>query len=136
MPREAGLVFGQLLGRTFTQHRTATRAALWPGTVYADPYGHVLVLVKWVPPGPGRGGLLLAAGPLLWLVVSYGAWNLRPWAWWAGMAATGITVVGVVVNIINGVGILQAMASAPLSIVIFIYLLLPDIRRVFGVGSA
>ena len=82
------------------------------------------------------GGLLLAAGPLVWLLVSYGAWNLRPWAWWAGMVATGITVVGVVVNIINGVGILQAMASAPLSIVIFIYLLLPDIRRVFGMGNA
>jgi hypothetical protein len=82
------------------------------------------------------GGLLLAAGPLVWLLVSYGAWNLRPWAWWAGMVATGITVVGVVVNIVNGVGILQAVASAPLSIVIFIYLLLPDIRRVFGIGSA
>ena len=82
------------------------------------------------------GGLLLAAGPLAWLLVSYGAWNLRPWAWWAGMVATGITVVGVVVNIINGVGILQAIASTPLSIVIFIYLLLPDIRRAFGVGSA
>jgi uncharacterized membrane protein (DUF2068 family) len=82
------------------------------------------------------GGLLLAAGPLVWLLVAYGAWNLRPWAWWAGMVATGITVIGVVVNIINGVGILQAVASAPLSIVIFIYLLLPDIRRVFGIGSA
>jgi uncharacterized membrane protein (DUF2068 family) len=82
------------------------------------------------------GGLLLAAGPLVWLLVSYGAWNLRPWAWWAGMVATGITVIGVVVNIINGVGILQAVASAPLSIVIFIYLLLPDNRRVFGIGSA
>lgn len=52
------------------------------------------------------------------------------------MAATGITVVGVVVNIINGAGILQSVASAPLSIVIFIYLLLPDIRRVFRVGNA
>ena len=82
------------------------------------------------------GGLLLAAGPLVWLLVSYGAWNLRPWAWWAGMVATGITVVSVVVNIINGVGIVQAVASAPLSIVIFIYLLLPDIRRAFGIGSA
>ena len=82
------------------------------------------------------GGLLMAAGPLVWLLVSYGALNLRPWAWWAGMVATGITVVGVVVNIINGVGILQAVASAPLSIVIFIYLLLPDIRRAFKIGSA
>ncbi len=37
-----------------------TRSALWPGTVYADPYGHVLVLVKWVPQGASRAGLLLA----------------------------------------------------------------------------
>ena len=36
------------------------RSALWPGTLFADPYGHVLVLVKWVPPRAGRSGLLLA----------------------------------------------------------------------------
>lgn len=36
------------------------RTALWPGTVFADPYGHVLVLVKWVPPRAGRSGMLLA----------------------------------------------------------------------------
>lgn len=36
------------------------RWTLWPGTVFADPYGHVLVLVKWVPQRPGRSGLLLA----------------------------------------------------------------------------
>jgi hypothetical protein len=36
------------------------RDALWPGTVYADPYGHVLVLVKWIPQQPGQTGLLLA----------------------------------------------------------------------------
>lgn len=37
-----------------------TRSSLRPGTVYADPYGHVLILVKWVPQDPGREGLLLA----------------------------------------------------------------------------
>ena len=36
------------------------RSALWPGTVYADPYGHVMVLVKWIPQRPGEPGLLLA----------------------------------------------------------------------------
>ncbi len=36
------------------------RSALWPGTVYADPYGHVMILVKWVPQSAGRSGLLLA----------------------------------------------------------------------------
>ena len=36
------------------------RSALWPGTVYADPYGHTLILVKWVPQTAARSGLLLA----------------------------------------------------------------------------
>ncbi|WP_043757613.1 hypothetical protein [Imhoffiella purpurea] len=36
------------------------RDALWPGTLYADPYGHVMVLVKWVPQRGDRSGLLLA----------------------------------------------------------------------------
>lgn len=36
------------------------RSALWPGTLYADPYGHTMVIVKWVPQTPSRGGMLLA----------------------------------------------------------------------------
>lgn len=36
------------------------RSALWPGTIYADPYGHVMVIVKWVPQTGKDGGLLLA----------------------------------------------------------------------------
>jgi hypothetical protein len=36
------------------------RAALWPGTLYADPYGHTLVIVKWVPQTGSRSGMLLA----------------------------------------------------------------------------
>ncbi|MBV5275289.1 MAG: hypothetical protein JZU52_17140 [Lamprocystis purpurea] len=36
------------------------RSALWPGTVYADPYGHVMVLTKWIAQQPGQPGLLLA----------------------------------------------------------------------------
>ncbi len=43
-----------------------TREALRPGTVFADPYGHLLVLVQWVPPsvdddGTPRSGILLGA---------------------------------------------------------------------------
>jgi hypothetical protein len=37
-----------------------TRAAIRPGTVYADPYGHTLVVAKWVLPTAERPGLLLA----------------------------------------------------------------------------
>jgi hypothetical protein len=36
------------------------RSALWPGTIFADPYGHILVIVKWVPQTEKRSGLLLA----------------------------------------------------------------------------
>lgn len=43
-----------------------TREALRPGTVFADPYGHLLILVQWVPPsvdegGEPRSGILLGA---------------------------------------------------------------------------
>ena len=37
-----------------------SRETLWPGTVYADPYGHVLVLVDWVPQTVDHPGKLLA----------------------------------------------------------------------------
>jgi hypothetical protein len=36
------------------------RKALRPGTIYADPYGHVMMVVKWVAQTPAKGGLLLA----------------------------------------------------------------------------
>lgn len=37
-----------------------TQAALRPGTVYADPYGHVLMLVRRVPEANGMPGVFLA----------------------------------------------------------------------------
>jgi len=37
-----------------------TRAALRPGTIYADPYGHTLTIVHWVPQTTERSGMLLA----------------------------------------------------------------------------
>ena len=37
-----------------------TQEALRPGTVYADPYGHVMMLVQRVPQSGGSAGVLLA----------------------------------------------------------------------------
>ncbi|MGR9101388.1 MAG: hypothetical protein ACU826_12560, partial [Gammaproteobacteria bacterium] len=37
------------------------RETIWPGTVYADPYGHVLVVVEWVPQTGTDTGMLLVA---------------------------------------------------------------------------
>ena len=36
------------------------RGALRPGTVFADPYGHTLILVSWIPQTHDHPGLLLA----------------------------------------------------------------------------
>ncbi len=38
-----------------------TRAALRPGTLYADPYGHLLVVAKWVHQGTEDYGAMIAA---------------------------------------------------------------------------
>ncbi|MBK6847289.1 MAG: hypothetical protein IPG96_07000 [Proteobacteria bacterium] len=37
-----------------------TRAALRPGTVYVDPYGHLLVIARWEAQGPRGSGVLYA----------------------------------------------------------------------------
>jgi hypothetical protein len=36
------------------------RSSLRPGTVYADPYGHTLIIVSWIPQTREHPGLLLA----------------------------------------------------------------------------
>ena len=41
-------------------YRAADRGALRPGTVYADPYGHVLMIVRRVPQSGGGAGVFLA----------------------------------------------------------------------------
>ena len=47
------------------QHRLLSRAAVsrrrcGPGTVYADPYGHILMIVRRVPQTEGAAGVILA----------------------------------------------------------------------------
>ena len=37
-----------------------THAALRPGVVFADPYGHTLILVRWIPQSDDRPGVLLS----------------------------------------------------------------------------
>lgn len=37
-----------------------TRDALRPGVVFADPYGHTLILVRWIPQSGNKPGMLLS----------------------------------------------------------------------------
>jgi hypothetical protein len=78
-------------------------------------------------------GLVLLAGPILHLLVGFGALNLRKWAWWLGIIATGVDVLAVALNIWNGAGLLAALLPAVLSIIVFIYLLTPGVRKAFQI---
>jgi hypothetical protein len=76
------------------------------------------------------GGLLFL-GPLLHFIVAWGAMGLKKWAWWLGIIATGVDVVGALLNIWNGAGILNAFISVGFSLIVFIYLLTPGVRKAF-----
>jgi hypothetical protein len=76
----------------------------------------------------------LAYAGLHWL--SWAArFKLRSWAWYLGLIATGITVIGVVINLINGASIWSAVWGSFIAIIIFIYLLTPNVRQAFGSAS-
>jgi hypothetical protein len=36
------------------------RDSLRPGTIYADPYGHILMIAQWIPQSNGNAGIILA----------------------------------------------------------------------------
>jgi hypothetical protein len=78
------------------------------------------------------GGLLFL-GPLMHFIVAVGAWYLKKWAWWTGIIATGIDVLGAALNIWNGAGVLQAVLSVGFSLIVFIYLLVPSVRKAFRI---
>jgi hypothetical protein len=89
------------------------------------PVGILILLLAFV----------VAAGPLLQILFAYGAWNLRPWAWLLGVAAMGISVASSVISLFSGVGLLSAVLNGLIPIIVFVYLLLPDTRRAFGLDG-
>jgi hypothetical protein len=80
-------------------------------------------------------GIFLIIGPVLQLVFSVGAFKLRRWAWYLGLISSGITVLGVIIHLFQGASIWSAIMGSVLSIIIFIYLLTPKVRKAFGIGS-
>lgn len=73
-------------------------------------------------------------GPLLQLIFAFGAFGLRPWAWILGLISTGITVLGVVINLFEGASFWSAIWGGLIPIIIFFYLLSPKVRQAFGKG--
>jgi hypothetical protein len=78
-------------------------------------------------------GLLMLIGPILHLIVAYGALNLRRWAWWLGIIATGVDILGAVLNVWNGVGLIASIIPVGFSLIVFVYLLMPGVRQAFKV---
>jgi len=80
-------------------------------------------------------GIFLIIGPILQLIFAYGAFKLRPWAWYLGLISSGITVLGIVINLFDGASFWSAIWGSIFSIIIFIYLLTPDVRQAFNTAS-
>lgn len=68
------------------------------------------------------------------LVVAFGLWKLRPWAWLLAIIAVGLNVVGGVLGMFSGgfwtfcCGLFGLIIPAS----ILIYLFRPHVRRAFG----
>ena len=103
----------------------------WPTLVFTGStlFGGILGTVGFI------AGLFLVVGPVLELIFAYGAFGLRRWAWYLGLIASGITVIGVVINIFSGGSFWSAVLGSVLSIIIFIYLLTSNVRQAFGVSN-
>ena len=80
-------------------------------------------------------GIFLIVGPILQLIFAFGAFQLRSWAWYLGLISTGITMIGVIINLIDGASFWSAIWGSVWSVIIFIYLLTPNVRQAFGTGS-
>jgi len=76
--------------------------------------------------------IFFIVGPILQLIFAYGAFGLRSWAWYLGLISTGITVLGVVVNLFQGASFWSAVWGGLIPIIIFFYLLSPNVRQAFG----
>ena len=77
-------------------------------------------------------GIFLIVGPILQLIFAAGAFGLRLWAWYLGLISTGITVLGVVINLFQGASFWSAIWGSLIPIIIFFYLLSPNVRKAFG----
>jgi multisubunit Na+/H+ antiporter MnhG subunit len=80
-------------------------------------------------------GFLYIVGPILRLIFAYGAYKLRSWAWYLGLVASVFAFIGVIIYIIDGSPIWFAFCGSVWSVIIFIYLLTPHGRMVFGRGA-
>lgn len=80
-------------------------------------------------------GLIVLVIGVLDLVLAYGLWNLRPWAWQLGVVLAAVNIVIAVLGFLRIVfysDLTGALISIVISGVILYYLNQPEIRRAFN----
>lgn len=87
----------------------------------------------------GLGGLAFVAGiivlayAVLSLVLAYGFWTLKPWAWPLGIGVQGLGVVQAVLQFMNdGTNVVSLVISLAIAGVILWYLFQPHVKAAFG----
>lgn len=109
--------------------------------ILAAIVGVLGLVVSLIIIGPlmAAGGLYMLVGlvtlviSVLYLLVAYGAWTLKPWAWPLGV---GLSVANVVLTLIgmtqSNQDLVSALIGLVISGVILYYLFQPDIKALFG----
>jgi len=64
-------------------------------------------------------GIFLLVGPLLQLFFALGVFSLQKWAWYLGLISSGITLIGVVINLMDGASFLSAIWGSTIPVIIF-----------------
>lgn len=87
----------------------------------------------------GAGGLVLVlalltlAFGILYMVLAYGLWTLKPWAWTLGVGLSAASIVLAILNVTQGIQYpVGAVISVAISAAVIYYLMTPGPRRAFG----
>lgn len=76
-------------------------------------------------------GALVAIGPALHLVFAWGALALRSWAWWLGIFAGAVSLIGLSVLLGEGEAPVLALLRAIIPVALICYLVTPGGRAAF-----
>jgi len=94
--------------------------------------------VAGTAPALGRGfativGVLMVGIGVLNLVLAYGLWALKAWAWPLAVGVWAATIVLSILQFMNNTGLLVSMAlSVVIAAAILYYLFTPQVKAAFG----
>lgn len=79
----------------------------------------------------GAFGIVLIIAGLIELVISWGLWTGKGWAWWLGVIFTGLGLLFALVSIVSGN--LGGIVSLIIDGLILYYFFKPHVKQFFGI---